>query len=160
MSPERRVHDGRSERRGPYSRPSNQRLYPPVAPQIPALDLATQAAIQAAAAAAAAAAMAHQQRQQALHGAQQASNVPALPPGMPNFVKVSGTSDPRKVAGKLAHTVRDNPAPAMLTIGANCINQAVKAICIARARSNNLNLLMPPKHLLGSPSHSPLLICM
>jgi stage V sporulation protein SpoVS len=51
---------------------------------------------------------------------------------MPNFVKVSGESDPRKVAGKLAHTCRDNPAPAMLTIGTKCINQAVKAICIAR----------------------------
>ncbi|KAF6259886.1 stage V sporulation protein S-domain-containing protein [Scenedesmus sp. NREL 46B-D3] len=53
-------------------------------------------------------------------------------PGMSNFVKVSGESDPRKVAGKLAHTCRDNPAPAMLTIGTKCINQAVKAICIAR----------------------------
>jgi hypothetical protein len=105
------------------------------------LDAATQAAIQAAAEAAAKAAIAAQHQRVAaaamtgppiagLAGA----GLAGLPqvPGMPNFVKVSGESDPRKVAGKLAHTCRENPAPAMLTIGTKCINQAVKAICIAR----------------------------
>jgi stage V sporulation protein SpoVS len=68
-----------------------------------------------------------------LPGGPPASAPPSgLPGAAQGFVKVSGTSDPRKVAGKLAHTCRDNPAPAMLTIGSNCINQAVKAICIAR----------------------------
>jgi hypothetical protein len=114
----------------------------PVAP--PALDAATQAAIQAAAAAAAAAAIAQQQR---VMGQQQAHLLPpvplaAAPPSMPGvqgtFVKVSGTSDPRKVAGKLSHTCREGAAPAMLTIGSNCINQAVKAICIARGASYSL----------------------
>lgn len=62
------------------------------------------------------------------------ATMPVQLPGMSAFVKVSGESDPRKVAGKLAHTCRDNPAPAMLTIGTKCINQAVKAICIARGK--------------------------
>lgn len=61
-----------------------------------------------------------------------AQQPPSMPGAAQGFVKVSGTSDPRKVAGKLAHTCRENPAPAMLTIGNSCINQAVKAICIAR----------------------------
>lgn len=106
----------------------------------PVLDEATQAAIQAAAVAAAAAAIAQQQRQAAAAAvAARAALPPGAPaaappstPAMPGFIKVSGESDPRKVAGKLAHTCRDNPAPAMLTIGTKCINQAVKAICIAR----------------------------
>jgi hypothetical protein len=53
-------------------------------------------------------------------------------PGQPYFVKVSGASNPKQVAGKVAHTCRSGDAPAMLTIGTQCINQAVKAVCIAR----------------------------
>jgi hypothetical protein len=110
------------------------------------LDAATQAAIQAAAEAAARAAIAAQQQRQAAAamagphaGGLAAAGIAGLPQGsgMSNFVKVSGESDPRKVAGKLAHTCRDNPAPAMLTIGTKCINQAVKAICIARGEPSS-----------------------
>lgn len=95
-----------------------------------------QAAVQAAAAAAAAAAA--QAAQQAAqrrgsHGPG-ASAPPAGLPGMPYFVKVSANSNPKQVAGKIAHTCREGDAPAMLTIGTNCINQAVKAICIARGK--------------------------
>ncbi|KAF8058930.1 SPL10 [Scenedesmus sp. PABB004] len=123
---------------------------PDPAAQAVVLDAATQAAIQQAAAAAAAAAIAQQQAAAAAavmaagvgppggaaaaRGAALDPRAPlgSLGPGLPAFVKVSGESDPRKVAGKLAHTCRDNAAPAMLTIGTKCINQAVKAIAIAR----------------------------
>lgn len=147
--PERRGHEG--DRVEPYGRPPQVTSAPlhaapglVAAPPItPGLDAGIQAAIQAAAAAAAAAAIAQQQRTaQAQMGMIPQPGMPmppAAPAGMPAqpagaqpFVKVSGQSDPRKVAGKLAHTCRENPAPAMLTIGSNCINQAVKAICIAR----------------------------
>jgi stage V sporulation protein SpoVS len=53
-------------------------------------------------------------------------------PGGPYFVKVSQTSQVKQVAGKVAHTCREGDAPAMLTIGPGCINQAAKAIAIAR----------------------------
>lgn len=49
------------------------------------------------------------------------------------FIKVSADSKPKAVAGKIAHTAREGgDPPAVLTIGAPCINQAVKAIAIAR----------------------------
>ena len=120
-----------------------------------------QAAIAEAAAAAAKAAAAaaqqqqqhqHQQHQQHQNQPQQHAMVPRPPagaypgpppmsvlpetgvhiPGQPYFVKVSGASNPKQVAGKVAHTCRSGDAPAMLTIGTQCINQAVKAVCIAR----------------------------
>jgi hypothetical protein len=153
--PERRGHEG--ERVEPYGRPQDApAAHVPVAAPAPSpgLDAATQAAIQAAAAAAAAAAIAQQQRsmqlvQPGLPGGPPASAPPAgLPGAAQGFVKVSGTSDPRKVAGKLAHTCRDNPAPAMLTIGSNCINQAVKAICIARGVRPCLLMLLSSKQKL------------
>lgn len=58
--------------------------------------------------------------------------MPLALPGQPYFVKVSAGSNPKGVAGKVCHTCREGDAPAMLTIGSSCINQAVKAICIAR----------------------------
>ena len=48
------------------------------------------------------------------------------------FIKVSAQSNVKAVAGKIAHSCRDGEPPAALCIGANSINQAVKAICIAR----------------------------
>lgn len=137
--PERRSNE--IDKRNPYSRPTA--AHP--APASSVLDAATQAAIQAAAEAAARAAIAAQQQRAAAAamagpqagGLAAAAGIAGLPQGMSNFVKVSGESDPRKVAGKLAHTCRDNPAPAMLTIGTKCINQAVKAICIARGEQRS-----------------------
>jgi stage V sporulation protein SpoVS len=156
--PERREHE--QARAEPYGRPGDapsagaaaptntnaagdQAAPPPAAAASVGLDAATQAAIQAAAAAAAAAAIQAQQARAAAAARQlpvaaaaaaggAAPGLPSAMPGLPGFIKVSGQSDPRKVAGKLAHTVRENPAPAMLTIGSQCINQAVKAIAIAR----------------------------
>lgn len=141
--PERRGHE-QADRAEPYGRPHPTHVPIPAPAAPPQLDAATQAAIQAAAAAAAAAAIAQQQRVISQQQAQLMPPVPlaAAPPSMPGsvqgFVKVSGTSDPRKVAGKLSHTCREGAAPAMLTIGSNCINQAVKAICIARGTSCSL----------------------
>lgn len=50
------------------------------------------------------------------------------------FIKVSSQSNPKAVAGKIAHMTRDESAsaPCVLCIGAASINQAVKSICIAR----------------------------
>jgi hypothetical protein len=61
--------------------------------------------------------------------------MPATIPGQPIFVKVSAGSNPKGVAGKVCHTCREGDAPAMLTIGSSCINQAVKAVCIARGEA-------------------------
>lgn len=130
--PERRTYQ--PDRRAPYARP-----LPPLGATAglsptPQLDANTRAAIQEAAAAAARAAITQQQAH-AVGGPPQPASVPFRLPGTPDFVKVSGESDPRKVAGKLAHTCREQSAPAMLTIGTKCINQAVKAICIARGET-------------------------
>jgi stage V sporulation protein S len=47
-------------------------------------------------------------------------------------MKVSTKSNPNAVAGAIAGSVRDNGAVELLTIGASALNQAVKAIAIAR----------------------------
>lgn len=47
-------------------------------------------------------------------------------------LRVSSRSDPNKVAGALAGTVREQGRAEIQTIGAGALNQAVKAIAIAR----------------------------
>lgn len=47
-------------------------------------------------------------------------------------LKVGSQSDPNKVAGALAGTIREQGKAEMQTIGAGALNQAVKAIAIAR----------------------------
>jgi stage V sporulation protein SpoVS len=54
-----------------------------------------------------------------------------------NCIKVSATSNVKPVAGKIAHSCRDGEPPAILTIGASCINQAIKAIAVARGYLSN-----------------------
>jgi stage V sporulation protein S len=49
-----------------------------------------------------------------------------------DFVKVSATSNPKSVAGALAGIVRGNGSVEVQAIGAKAVNQAVKAIAIAR----------------------------
>ena len=49
-----------------------------------------------------------------------------------NVLKVGTRSDPNKVAGALAGTVREQGKAEMQTIGAGALNQAVKSIAIAR----------------------------
>ena len=47
-------------------------------------------------------------------------------------LKVSTKSNPNSVAGALAGTIREHGKAEMQTIGAGALNQAVKAIAIAR----------------------------
>ena len=49
-----------------------------------------------------------------------------------NILKVKSDSDPNKVAGALAGTIREQRRAEMQTIGAGALNQAIKAIAIAR----------------------------
>lgn len=49
-----------------------------------------------------------------------------------SVLKISAGSDPRSVAGAVSHISRESDCPALLAIGATSINQAVKAVAIAR----------------------------
>ena len=48
------------------------------------------------------------------------------------IIKVSSKSNPNKVAGALANTLREKESVEMQAIGAGALNQAIKAIAIAR----------------------------
>ena len=50
----------------------------------------------------------------------------------PHLFKVASTSNPASVAGAIAGTIRERGRCEMQAIGAGAINQAVKAIAIAR----------------------------
>lgn len=62
------------------------------------------------------------------------------------FIKVSKESNPKAVAGKIAHSCREGDPPAVLCIGPSCINVAVKAIAIARGylKNDGLDLSFQP----------------
>lgn len=47
-------------------------------------------------------------------------------------LKVRSQSDPNKVAGALAGTIREKGRAELQTIGAGALNQAIKSIAIAR----------------------------
>lgn len=47
-------------------------------------------------------------------------------------LKVSSKSNPNSVAGALANVIKDNPIVEIQAIGAGALNQAIKAIAIAR----------------------------
>jgi len=49
-----------------------------------------------------------------------------------SVLKVKSTSDPNKVAGALAGTIREIGKAEMQTIGAGALNQAIKSLAIAR----------------------------
>ena len=49
-----------------------------------------------------------------------------------NVLKVGARSDPNKVAGALAGTIREEGRAEVQTIGAGALNQAIKSIAIAR----------------------------
>ena len=51
---------------------------------------------------------------------------------MPTVMKVSAKSNPNKVAGAIAGTIREQGKAELQTIGAGSLNQAIKAIAIAR----------------------------
>ena len=48
------------------------------------------------------------------------------------IIKVSSKSNPNSVAGALANTLREKDTIEMQAIGAGALNQAIKAIAIAR----------------------------
>lgn len=48
------------------------------------------------------------------------------------ILKVSSKSNPSKVAGAIANVFREQGCVEIQTIGAGSLNQAIKAICIAR----------------------------
>jgi len=62
------------------------------------------------------------------------------------ILKVGSQSDPNKVAGALAGTVREQGKAELQTIGAGALNQAVKSIAIARGflAPSGINLICYP----------------
>ena len=61
-------------------------------------------------------------------------------------LKVSAKSDPAKVAGAIAGIIREQGKAEVQTIGAGSLNQAVKAIAIARGfvAPGGINLIIIP----------------
>jgi len=69
------------------------------------------------------------------------------------IIKVSSKSNPNKVAGALANTLREKDSVEMQAIGAGALNQAIKAIAIARG------FVAPSgKNLICIPAFSNILI--
>ena len=62
------------------------------------------------------------------------------------ILKVSSKSNPSKVAGAIANVFRDQGSVEIQTIGAGSLNQAVKAVCIARGflAPSGQNLIIIP----------------
>lgn len=54
-----------------------------------------------------------------------------------NSIKVSGQTDVNRLAQQICSTCRSDEPPALLTIGNNSINQAVKGIAVARVELKN-----------------------
>jgi stage V sporulation protein S len=62
------------------------------------------------------------------------------------IMKVAATSNPRAVAGAVANTVREAQHADVQAIGPKAVNQAIKAIAIARGyvASNGIDLICVP----------------
>lgn len=65
---------------------------------------------------------------------------------MPEVLKVAADSKPKAVAGALAAVLREKGAVELQAIGAGAVNQAVKAIAIARGfvAPNGIDLVAIP----------------
>jgi len=65
---------------------------------------------------------------------------------VPEVLKVSSGSDPRAVAGAIAAVIRERGSVEVQAIGAGAVNQAVKAIIIARGyvASDGIDLVTVP----------------
>ncbi|OPL10670.1 MAG: stage V sporulation protein S [Firmicutes bacterium ML8_F2] len=65
------------------------------------------------------------------------------------ILKVSANSNPNSVAGALAGVIRENGKAEMRTIGAGALNQAIKALAIARGfvAPSGINLICIPAFL-------------
>jgi stage V sporulation protein SpoVS len=68
-------------------------------------------------------------------------------------LKVSAKSSPNSVAGALAGVLREKGAAEIQAIGAGAINQAIKAIAIARGFVA-INAVFLPVNVLGSKNKS------
>jgi stage V sporulation protein S len=64
-----------------------------------------------------------------------------------DIIKVSGTSRTSAVAGAIAGVVRENKKAEVQAIGASAINQAVKAMALARTYLSNdgYNIIVIPE---------------
>ena len=62
------------------------------------------------------------------------------------ILKVSSKSNPSKVAGAIANVFREKGSVEIQTIGAGSLNQAIKAVCIARGflAPSGQNLIVVP----------------
>jgi stage V sporulation protein S len=73
------------------------------------------------------------------------------------IMKVAATSNPRAVAGAVANSVREAQHADVQAIGPKAVNQAIKAIAIARGyvASNGIDLICVPTfvevEIEGSP---------
>jgi stage V sporulation protein S len=65
---------------------------------------------------------------------------------MPEVLKVSADSKPKAVAGALAAVLRERGTVELQAVGAGAVNQAVKAIAIARGfvAPNGLDIIAIP----------------
>ncbi len=72
--------------------------------------------------------------------------LPEKRPGVPSVLKVSAKSSPNAVAGALAAVLREREAAEMQAVGAGAINQAIKAVAIARSylKPGNMDLQCAP----------------
>lgn len=63
-----------------------------------------------------------------------------------DVLKVSAQSNPKSVAGALAAVLRDKGSVEVQAVGAGAVNQAIKAIAIARGfvAPNGINLIAIP----------------
>lgn len=53
-------------------------------------------------------------------------------PAAEDFLRVSAGSNPQSVASAIAHAIYENKAVKLRAVGAGAVNQAVKAMAIAR----------------------------
>ncbi|HET7813671.1 MAG TPA: stage V sporulation protein S [Candidatus Baltobacteraceae bacterium] len=66
-----------------------------------------------------------------------------------SVLKVSAKSNPNSVAGALAAVLRERPAAELQAVGAGAINQAVKAVAIARSylKAGEIDLACVPSFI-------------
>jgi len=63
-----------------------------------------------------------------------------------NFLRVSASSNPQSVASAIAHAIYDTRKVTLRAVGAGAVNQAVKAMAIARGYTapRGLDLIFKP----------------
>jgi stage V sporulation protein S len=71
------------------------------------------------------------------------------PPSPPGTLKVSAKSNPNAVAGALAAVLRARGSAEIQAVGAGAINQAIKAVAIARAylKDSDIDVICVPSFI-------------